>query len=311
MRICHRNLRDIPSHAPTHAPQLLRTLADHSITHLAAVPTLWRALVAALQRDSSTASLLRLRLAVSSGEPLLPSLLADMQQLLPPGCRILNLYGSTEVAADCTAFDCTDWRPGQQLCEASQQAQQAAQQQQQQQQGQQQGQQQQGDAGPPEQPVHQPRVPVGQPVSGMLVAVLAPEPDADAALASGSQAPAQQAGGAACGERAVLPLGCIGQVAVAGAGLAAGYLCRHPTAEQAQQQRFVQLPTQQLAQAWAAGGSVAAATDLPPAFWQQDSVQAFLTGDLGWLDASGCLHLLGRRDHQVKISGEAAWTAFS
>ncbi|PRW56561.1 non-ribosomal peptide synthetase [Chlorella sorokiniana] len=37
--------------------------------------------------------------------------------------------------------------------------------------------------------------------------------------------------------------------------------------------------------------------------WQQGSVRAFLTGDLGWLDASSCLHLLGRRDHQVKISG--------
>lgn len=290
MRICHSGLGDIPSHSPTHVLQLLHTLADHSITHLAAVPTLWRALVAALQQDSSTASLLRLRLAVSSGEPLPPSLLADMQQLLPPGCRILNLYGSTEVAADCTAFDCTLWGPEQQLDTAPQQVQAAEQQQQ-------------GDAQPPEQLVHQPRVPVGQPVSGMLVAVLAPEPDSDAALASGSQAPAQQAGGAAGGERAVLPLGCVGQVTVTGTGLAAGYLCRHPTAEQAQQQRFVQLPTLQLAQAGAAGGSVAAATDLPPAFWQQDSVRAFLTGDLGWLDASGCLHLRGRRDHQVKISG--------
>lgn len=258
-----------------------------------------------MRQDSSTAARLRLRLVVSSGEPLPPGLLAGMQQLLPPGCRVLNLYGSTEVAADCTAFDCTAWRP--QQGEQVQQQEQPAQQQPQADAPDQQ-QQAQPAAGQADQ---QQRVPVGQPISGMLVAVLAPEDNADAAAdgssgrALGQPQPHAEAAGTAGGERAVLPLGSIGEVAVAGAGLAAGYLCRHPAAEAAQQQRLVRLPTKQLAQAQAAGASVAAAADLPPAFWQQGRVRAFLTGDLGWLDAAGCLHLLGRRDHQVKISGEA------
>lgn len=286
----HANLLvpPLPSN-PTYVLQLLRTLADHSITHCAAVPTLWRSLVAAMRQDGSTAARLRLRLAVSSGEPLPPGLLHDMQQVLPPGCRILNLYGSTEVAADCTAFDCTAW--------GAQQGQQ---------QGRQQGQHQQqaGEEQPPaEQPSQQQRVPVGQPISGTLVAVLAPEPTTDAAARDGGQPQFGERTAAAAGERAVLPLGSIGEVAVAGVGLAAGYLCAHPAAEAAQRRRFVRLPTQQLSQAQAAGGSVAAAADLPPAFWQQGNICAFLTGDLGWLDAAGCLHLLGRQDHQVKISG--------
>lgn len=269
------------------------------------MPTLWRALVAAMRQDSSTAARLRLRLVVSSGEPLPPGLLAGMQQLLPPGCRVLNLYGSTEVAADCTALDCTAWQP--QQGEQVQQQEQPAQQQSQADTPEQQ-QQAQPAAGQADQ---QQRVPVGQPISDMLVAVLAPEESADAAADGSSgraveqpHADAADAAGTAGGARAVLPLGSIGEVAVAGAGLASGYLCRHPAAEAAQQQRLVRLPTKQLAQAQAAGASVATAADLPPAFWQQGSVRAFLTGDLGWLDAAGCLHLLGRRDHQVKISGE-------
>ena len=48
---------------------------------------------------------LRLRVVVSSGEPLTLALAQAVTPLLPPGCRLLNLYGSAEVAADCTCFD--------------------------------------------------------------------------------------------------------------------------------------------------------------------------------------------------------------
>ena len=48
---------------------------------------------------------LRLRLVMSSGEPLTLALAKALTPLLPPGCCLLNLYGSTEVAADCTCFD--------------------------------------------------------------------------------------------------------------------------------------------------------------------------------------------------------------
>ena len=250
--------------------QLLRTLEQQRITHLAAVPSLWKALVASLQRETTSSSgnpssgsimpELQLRVAVSSGEPLPPGLLEQLQQLLPPGCHIWNLYGSTEVAADCTAFDCTQWRP-----QAGQQA--------------------------------EKQVPVGQPISGTLLAVLAP---AGAEQADGSA----DTGAVAAGQRAVLPLGQMGEVAVAGAGLAAGYLCQQQAAASAaQQERFVRLSTSQLGQAQRAGASIAAAADLPAAFWQEESTRLFLTGDMGWLDAAGCLHLAGRRDLQVKIAG--------
>lgn len=204
----------------TPCTQLLRTLSEHRITHLSAVPTLWRSLAATLRQLASTpaaAPQLHLRLAVSSGEPLPPALLAELRELLPAGCRILNLYGSTEVAADCTAFDATAWQPAD------------------------------GSGGE--------RVPVGTPIAGTLIAVLAsPAGGADGGQAAAAGGTA--AGGTAAGacERAVLPLGSVGEVAVAGVGLADGYLCATPEAAAAQRRRFIELPTQQLAAAAAAGG---------------------------------------------------------
>ena len=247
--------------------QLLRTLADRGITHLTAVPTLWAALAASLRQQSVATDAPKLRVAVSSGEPLPPSLLADLQRLLPFGCRILNLYGSTEVAADCTAFDCTDWRPSTQQPQQQQ----------------------------PQQQLAAERVPVGQPITGTLIAVLAGDSSPTGEGSDGSPRPA--------GAWDVAPLGTVGEVAVAGAGLAAGYLCCSPDATAVQQRRFIRLPTQKLQQAAQAGGSVSAARDLAALFGGEPTTPLFLTGDLGRLDASGCLHLLGRRDHQVKVSG--------
>ena len=48
---------------------------------------------------------------VSSGEPLQPRLLRRLTVSLPHGARVLNYYGSTEVAGDCACFDATAWQP--------------------------------------------------------------------------------------------------------------------------------------------------------------------------------------------------------
>jgi non-ribosomal peptide synthetase component F len=226
------------------------------------------------QHPSLTAGL-QLRLAISSGEPLLAGLIAESQELLPPGCRVLNLYGSTEVAADCTAFDCTTWRPA--ASEVQPDHRQGKQQQQ-----------------------EQAQVPVGQPISNTLVAVLALEDAGVDSSRDDSRLPVT-------GQLQVQPLGKTGLVAVAGAGLAAGYLPSSSEARAATEQRFVSVPMQMLQQAIAAGAAVAAYAQLPASFWDARSTRMFITGDLGTLDASGCLHLEGRRDLQVKIAGEAAF----
>ena len=49
----------------------------------------------------------RLKVVVSSGEPLTHALAGRLQGCLPESCCLLNLYGTTEVAADCTCFDYT------------------------------------------------------------------------------------------------------------------------------------------------------------------------------------------------------------
>jgi len=52
---------------------------------------------------------LALRVVASSGEALPRRLLARLRAALPPCARVLNLYGSTEVAADATCLDASAW----------------------------------------------------------------------------------------------------------------------------------------------------------------------------------------------------------
>lgn len=128
----------LPDHVVKNPASLAQALATHRVTHLTAVPTLLQALIPHLTQsapspkatqphnnlDSPTHSLptyahvesadrhstekevpkLSLRVVVSSGEPLTLALANALLQLLPKGCQLLNLYGSTEVAADCTCF---------------------------------------------------------------------------------------------------------------------------------------------------------------------------------------------------------------
>jgi len=95
---------------------LVHSLIRYDVTHLTAIPTVWHQIVNACccydqgtEIDQQWRQRRRLRQVVSSGEQLPWQLLNDMRDiLLPKECRILNLYGSTEVAADATFLDCTN-----------------------------------------------------------------------------------------------------------------------------------------------------------------------------------------------------------
>ena len=83
-------------------PRLLALLEHERITRLTLVPSLARPLFG-LDVDLAR-RLRRLRVLTLSGEPL-PGDLARRARAALPHARILNLYGCTEVAADCTAWE--------------------------------------------------------------------------------------------------------------------------------------------------------------------------------------------------------------
>ena len=81
---------------------LLDALAAHGVTRLVLVPSLLRAL---LDAESDLAARVPcLRLWVSSGETLMPDLV-ERFYASHPDAVLLNLYGSSEVAADALCFD--------------------------------------------------------------------------------------------------------------------------------------------------------------------------------------------------------------
>ncbi|KAL4550218.1 hypothetical protein Ndes2526B_g08567 [Nannochloris sp. 'desiccata'] len=97
---------------------LVDSLIQYKVTHMTAVPTVWQQMVSACccygeeTRNQERRQQLKLRQVVSSGEQLPWQLLDDMQgMLLPKECRILNLYGTTEVAADATILECSNLVP--------------------------------------------------------------------------------------------------------------------------------------------------------------------------------------------------------
>ena len=94
----------LPGDEARDARRLAAAVERHGVTRLVAVPSLLRAL---LEEPELAARLGTLRLAVSSGERL-PADLAQRFFRALPACRLLNLYGSTEVAADVT---CQELRP--------------------------------------------------------------------------------------------------------------------------------------------------------------------------------------------------------
>ncbi|XP_065851847.1 putative acyl-activating enzyme 19 isoform X2 [Euphorbia lathyris] len=80
-------------------------LQAYSIDRLIAVPSLMRTILSALQSQFNMQIKSSLKLLVLSGE-VFPLSLLDVLSNLLPNTSILNLYGSTEVAGDCTYFDC-------------------------------------------------------------------------------------------------------------------------------------------------------------------------------------------------------------
>ncbi len=88
--------------------RLIATLAEHRVTRIVLVPSLLRLLLDVA--PDLAKRLPDLTFWVTSGETLSPELLQRFRDTLA-SARLLNLYGSSEVAADATAYDTTDW-PG-------------------------------------------------------------------------------------------------------------------------------------------------------------------------------------------------------
>ncbi len=97
----------IADHAVRDPALLVQALAQHGVTRLVLTPSLLAALL-----DSGmplAARLPQMRLVVSSGETLSLPLCRRFHEAMPH-CRLLNLYGMSEVAADVTCFDTAQLR---------------------------------------------------------------------------------------------------------------------------------------------------------------------------------------------------------
>jgi len=102
----------VPLRTASDPLRLLRALGRHGATHLTAVPSLWASMIPILEADPGmNAKLSCLRQVTASGEPLAVALLRRLRAALPAR-SVLNLYGTTEVAADATCMDCSSWEPG-------------------------------------------------------------------------------------------------------------------------------------------------------------------------------------------------------
>ena len=84
--------------------ELVAQLAEARVTRIVLVPSLMRLLLDTYAE--MPVSLHRPRFWISSGEALTADLCQRFHTLIPDG-RLLNLYGSSEVAADVTFFECT------------------------------------------------------------------------------------------------------------------------------------------------------------------------------------------------------------
>jgi len=97
----------IPDQAVKNPKYLLDTLAAHAVTRIVLVPSLLRVLLDAA--NDLTDVLPNLKYCISSGETLpLDLALRFMKRM--PHCVLLNLYGSSEVAADATCFDMRNYK---------------------------------------------------------------------------------------------------------------------------------------------------------------------------------------------------------
>ena len=90
----------IPDDAVKDPVRFVQVLAEQQVTRIVLVPSLLRAILE-LNDTEITAKLEKLRVWISSGEALTADLVERFHKQLPRA-QLLNLYGSTEVAADAT-----------------------------------------------------------------------------------------------------------------------------------------------------------------------------------------------------------------
>ncbi len=95
----------IPEEAVKDPRRLIQTLAERRVTRFVSVPSLLRTLLDA--EPQLGMRLPQLQYWISSGEPLGLELVRRFKQSLP-GSTLINLYGSSEVAADVTCYDTRD-----------------------------------------------------------------------------------------------------------------------------------------------------------------------------------------------------------
>mmetsp|Transcript_24036 Transcript_24036/g.66775 ORF Transcript_24036/g.66775 Transcript_24036/m.66775 type:complete len:707 (-) Transcript_24036:1535-3655(-) len=229
-----------------------------------------------------------------SGEPLTASCLKAVRQTLVSGdCTVLNLYGSTEVAADCTAFDVINFPHGRHRLSGFP-----------------------ADVEPPT-TAQDIILPLGSPISSFVVMVVqyaGSRPAEDVSTPSGGVQELQLA-----------PQGTEGRIAVSGLGVANGYfrdreltssrfarliLCSDEGAA-AKAKDSVAFCGPSCPQAPLKPSRVVCPPEwpslrirssaLPP--WAHGS-PCFLTDDLGTMDSSGTLDFSSRIGHYVKVSGE-------
>ena len=94
-----------PTATASHLVDLGLLIEKERVSRLVTVPSLARAMIESVEVERLLATL---RSWTLSGEELREDLLQSLQQRLP-NCRFVNLYGSSEVAADATYFVAKNW----------------------------------------------------------------------------------------------------------------------------------------------------------------------------------------------------------
>jgi len=89
----------LPTEALLHPEHLIDLLSQHHVTRIVLVPSLLRLILDGVEKPDARMS--KLRLWTCSGEPLPHDLVKRFREQLP-GATLLNIYGSSEVAADVT-----------------------------------------------------------------------------------------------------------------------------------------------------------------------------------------------------------------
>lgn len=100
----------IPEDTVLDLDEFINTIAEKKVSRVVVVPSFLRMLIGIYPDVGSV--LPHLKLCITSGEALDINLVNRFVKEVP-GCKLLNLYGSTEVAGDVTCFDTGDLLPAQ------------------------------------------------------------------------------------------------------------------------------------------------------------------------------------------------------